>query len=125
MVLVLTCSKPGKIYKMCTVCHGTKQIQLLISTVDCHCVSAEPTLCAPEYDTGVNAFGNRYWKVDGKHHRLDGPALIAANGTRWWLQNDKLHRTTGPAIEYIDGGREYYIEGKCLSHNEYIRAGGT
>jgi len=31
-----------------------------------------------------NADGAKSWFVDGKHHRLDGPAIETANGGKHW-----------------------------------------
>jgi hypothetical protein len=33
--------------------------------------------------------------------------------------NDKIHREDGPAIEWADGDREYYINGKQLSEDQF------
>ena len=34
--------------------------------------------------------GSKSWWVNGKLHRIDGPAYEGANGTKaWWLNNKK------------------------------------
>ena len=38
-----------------------------------------------------------YYKLDGKRHRSDGPAIIENNGDEEWYLNDKRHRLDGPA----------------------------
>lgn len=50
--------------------------------------------------------------VDGKLHRVDGPAIKHANGTTNWLFNGKLHREGGPAIECPNGDKEWWFHGK-------------
>jgi len=56
--------------------------------------------------------GYELWCIDGKNHRLDGPAIIAYDYKEWWV-NGERHRKNGPAIEHRDGGKEYYKSGKC------------
>ena len=53
-----------------------------------------------------------YWFLNGKRHRVDGPAVEYANGTKYWLLNDKLHRVDGPASEYANGTKYWYNNGK-------------
>jgi len=52
--------------------------------------------------------------VNGKSHRLDGPASEWADGTKQWWVNDKLHRVDGPAIIWGDGSKEWHINGKRI-----------
>jgi hypothetical protein len=36
----------------------------------------------------ISSFGNKYWRLNGKLHRVDGHALEFADGTKeWWLNN--------------------------------------
>ena len=49
------------------------------------------------------ANGDKFWYLNGKLHREDGPAIEHANGDKFWCLNDKLHREDGPAIELADG----------------------
>jgi hypothetical protein len=62
-----------------------------------------------EYTVKVQDNGDRYWWLNGKLHREDGPSVEYANGTREWYLNGKLHREDGPAIEYSDGSRCWYL----------------
>lgn len=64
-----------------------------------------------KYDNGEIL---REYTLDGKLHRIDGPAKEHVNGEKYWYQNGKLHRDplTGPAIEYSKGDFEYYVNGK-------------
>jgi hypothetical protein len=65
----------------------------------------------PECKTHPN--GDKWWYLNNKHHREDGPAIEYANGTKEWWLNDKRHREDGPAIEWADGHKSWYLNGKC------------
>lgn len=56
--------------------------------------------------------GDRFWFIKGRRHRTDGPAVEYANGTKEWYKRGKLHRTNGPAKECADGTKMWYINGK-------------
>ena len=64
------------------------------------------------YTVNVNNSGDKYWYINGKLHREDGPACECANGSKCWCINGKLHREDGPAIECADGDKYWYINGK-------------
>jgi hypothetical protein len=51
------------------------------------------------------------WKLDGKFHREDGPAIEWANGSKSWYINGKYHREDGPAIEASDGYKAWCLDG--------------
>lgn len=40
---------------------------------------------------------------------------IDSDGTKYWYLNGKNHRKNGPAIERPDGTREYYLNGKLIT----------
>ena len=52
--------------------------------------------------------GTKYWYLNGRYHRLDGPACEYANGDKEWFQNGQRHNEDGPAIEYGDGEKIWY-----------------
>jgi hypothetical protein len=58
--------------------------------------------------------GNKYWRVGGKLHRTDGPAIEYANGTKKWFFEGKLHRIDGPAIEMANGTNSWYLYGYLI-----------
>ena len=60
----------------------------------------------------VDEWGNKHWRLDGKLHRLDGPAIEYANGSKEWWVDGKCHRLDGPAVEYANGSKHWYIDGK-------------
>jgi hypothetical protein len=65
------------------------------------------------YTVKVNDNGDKHWYLDGKLHRIDGPAAEYADGTKHWYLDDKLHRVDGPALEYADGSKEWWRDNKC------------
>ena len=60
------------------------------------------------------ADGAKEWYRNGKQHRVDGPAWEGANGSKVWYLNDKRHRVDGPAIEYSDGSKSWYLNGNFI-----------
>ena len=74
------------------------------------------------YKTGAN--GDKYWHLDDKLHRTDGPAIENADGDKYWYLDNKRYRTDGPAIEFADGDKVWYLDDKqidCKSQEEFER----
>ena len=44
---------------------------------------------------------------------------LDSDGTKYWYQNGELHRTDGPAVEFASGDREWYIEGKYFTEEQF------
>ena len=59
------------------------------------------------------------WYVDGKRHRVDGPAADYTNGDKYWLMYGNLHRVDGPAIEYSNGSKEWWLDGDEYTKEEF------
>jgi hypothetical protein len=55
------------------------------------------------------ANGDKEWYLNGKHHREDGPAIECADGDKEWWRNGKLHREDGPACESTDGPKGWFL----------------
>ena len=72
-----------------------------------------------EYKVEVHANGDKYWYLNGKIHREDGPAIDRANGDKFWALKGKIHREDGPAIEYADGVKSWYLNGHKLTEQEW------
>ena len=70
----------------------------------------------PVYE-GAN--GNKSWYLNDKLHREDGPAVEWANGTKFWSLNGKLHREDGPAMEWADGDKEWWLNGEKVAEEEH------
>jgi len=60
----------------------------------------------------VRDSGDKYWYLNGKLHREDGPAIEWADGTKSWYLNDQLHREDGPAYEYANGNKFWCLNGQ-------------
>jgi hypothetical protein len=58
-----------------------------------------------EYTVRVYPIGGKYWHLDGKRHREDGPAEEWADGSKyWWLNGEEVteeehKRRTSKVIE--------------------------
>ena len=65
-----------------------------------------------KYTVEVFDNGTKYWYMNDKLHRADGPAIECADGSKVWYHNGKQHRVDGPAVEYADGSKEWYMNGK-------------
>jgi hypothetical protein len=65
-----------------------------------------------KYEVEVYADGDKFWYLNGRYHREDGPAIERINGDKSWYLNDELHREDGPAIEDSDGSKYWYLNDK-------------
>jgi len=74
-----------------------------------------------EYTVRVYKDGDKYWYLNRKRHREDGPAVEYANGDKFWYQNGELHREDGPAIELTNGNKFWYLNGERLLKAEFLR----
>jgi hypothetical protein len=64
------------------------------------------------YEVRIYPNGDKYWYLNGKYHREDGPAIEWSNGDKSWYLMGKLHREDGPAFEGSNGHKEWYLMGK-------------
>ena len=64
-----------------------------------------------EYTVKVYPNGVKYWRLNGKLHREDGPAIENTDGFKAWYLHDKRHRENGPAVE-ADGFKNWYLNGE-------------
>ena len=62
-----------------------------------------------EYKVKVEDNGTRWWYLNGKLHRVDGPAVECADGSSSWWLNGNLHRVDGPAVEWHTGSRQWFL----------------
>ena len=66
-----------------------------------------------EYKVKVHSDGTREWfNLNGKRHRVDGPAVEDANGYKSWYLNNQRHRVDGPAVESPNGYKLWYLNGE-------------
>jgi hypothetical protein len=61
------------------------------------------------------------WYVNGQLHRDDGPACEYLNGDKVWYKNGKRHRLDGAACKYVYGSKSWYIEGVEYTKMEFIK----
>ena len=61
--------------------------------------------------------GSKEWYRFWKFHRIDGPAREVANGNKEWWIFGELHREDGPAVEYVDGYKAWWIFGERHREN--------
>jgi len=75
-----------------------------------------------KYTVKVYPDGTKYWFLNDRLHREDGPAIELASGTTEWYLNDRLHREDGPAIEGSGGYKAYYLNDAPLTEQEHKEA---
>ena len=59
------------------------------------------------------------WKLNGKIHREDGPAIHDGVGSQFWFRHGKRHREDGPAYMGSNGVKEWWLNGKRLSEDKW------
>ena len=64
----------------------------------------------PEMRVGPD--GTKYWLLNDKLHREDGPAIECSDGRKFWYLHGKYHREDGPAIEYRNGEKRWFLNDK-------------
>ena len=74
-------------------------------------------LGGPDYDNELGGT-NGWWGINGKLHRLDGPAIEQIDGTNSWWMDGKRHRENGPAIEWVTGESQWYLNDNELPTKE-------
>lgn len=72
-----------------------------------------------EYVVQVHDDGTKFWFLDGKYHREDGPAIEHADGAKAWYLNGKQHREDGPAIIHADGREEWWLDGERVTEDQF------
>ena len=91
--------------------------------------SGETTMNNEQPICKVNEYGDKYWLLNDKLHRVDGPTINGAilklmknnnnpicevdeYGTKYWYLNGELHREDGPAVEDTDGNKGWLLNGQ-------------
>jgi hypothetical protein len=75
----------------------------------------------PVMTVKVDEEGDKYWRIDGKIHRTDGPAVEWADGTKEWAIYGLNHRTDGPAVEWASGKITWHLDGITLTFEEWLK----
>jgi hypothetical protein len=70
--------------------------------------------------TGIVEYtsGTKVWYLNGKYHRVDGPAIEYPDGGKDWFLIGQRHREDGPAREY-DGRKEWWLNGVHCTETEW------
>ena len=63
--------------------------------------------------------GAKFWYQNDQLHRLDGSAIEYSH-SKYWYQYGLLNREDGPAVECSDGYKEYWVDGKNLTEEEFV-----
>ena len=63
--------------------------------------------------------GDKRWYLNGKFHRINGPAIECYGGDRFWYMNGEQHRIDGPAIECMNGYKGWFICNKQMAEDQY------
>ena len=65
--------------------------------------------------------------LNGKRHRIDGPAVVHTNGDKAWWLNGKFHHIDGPAIDHVNGYKVWYLNGNlhCVDGPAVIQSSGN
>jgi hypothetical protein len=71
-----------------------------------------------EYKVKVYDDGDKYWYLNNKLHREDGPAVEYASGEKNWCLNGKRHREDGPAVECASY-KLWYLNGTNYTEQEF------
>ena len=74
-----------------------------------------------EYTVKVWPNGDKYWYLNGKVHREDGPAIECANVYKAWCLSGEIHREDGPALEDSYGFKSWWLKGKNVTEKEHKR----
>lgn len=53
--------------------------------------------------------------------REDGPAVEYVDGYKEWWLNGKLSREDGPAVEHADGYKQWWLNDKYISEEEHTK----
>ena len=72
-----------------------------------------------KYEVEVYSNGSKYWCLNDKLHREDGPAFENASGDKYWYLNNNLHREDGPAVEYANGNKAWWLNDKYYTESEH------
>ena len=47
---------------------------------------------------------------------------VSDNGTKEWYLDGKRHRVDGPAVEYAEGTKHWYLDDKQLTQAQWLEA---
>jgi len=93
--------------------HFSQEDKAFWSEVYASCVTNfNPGICGRASDEAVR--DRQMWYLNGRLHRVDGPAVFDGDYYQLWYLNDRLHREDGPAV--IDTKfQQYWLNGEQVT----------
>jgi hypothetical protein len=77
-----------------------------------------------EYDVEEDPEGDKWWSLNDKLHRENGPAVELCDGYKAWHKYGRYHNENGPARIWASGKKEYWLNNSyysnAFSDNEWI-----
>lgn len=72
----------------------------------------------------VRDYGSGYveWRLDGKIHRIGGPAVTHRDGSEFWYDKGLLHNVDGPAMVWTNGSKVWILHGEWLNERQHQAA---
>lgn len=65
--------------------------------------------------------GDLEWLKHGQYHRVGAPVVVCADGHQEWWVGGKRHSTDGPAIVWADGTQFWFLDGEELTERQHAR----
>lgn len=79
--------------------------------------------CVPDDFEGccyLSDYKAKYWLKPARvFHRENAPAIEYDVGAKIWYNNDVRERLDGPAFDWGDNNKEFFIEGKIITEQDY------
>jgi len=74
-----------------------------------------------EYTVTIDDDGTTRWYKPGTDtlHNEHGPAIVFPNYAKYWIVNGKCHRLDGPAVEYKEFEGQYWVDGNNISKKHF------
>jgi hypothetical protein len=78
-----------------------------------------------EPEMKIDADGAKYWLLNGRYHREDGPAVVLPSGYEEWYLNGRFHREDGPAAYHPNGTKYWFLNGNRVSWQQVFKKAKT
>lgn len=63
----------------------------------------------------------KYWYLNDRLHRTEGPAVEGPQGAEEWYLNGKRHCDEGPAVRTTKGDRQWWIDGTQFTEQGFLK----
>ena len=74
-----------------------------------------------EYTVKVDGNGTKFWFLNNKLHKEDGPAIERFNGIKSWYLDGKRHREDGPAVECANGTKFWWLNDVKYTEEDFLK----